>query len=165
MKGATGSYPRPVIHRAVGTPARGMASSWRRPLDSVERRLVALEGLVSIGALAGGLFMVTHPLTTMPLKYLDGTWFHTWRWPGIALFCFVGVGPAMAVLATLQRRTWASVGHFGVGIGLIGWILLEAAWIVVSPPLQLTFGLIGVWITVLAVEERRRESRRSFNDQ
>lgn len=141
-----------------------MAASWRRPLDSVERRLITLEGLVSIGGLAGGLYMATHPLTMMPLKYLDGTWFHTWRWPGIALLCFVGVGPALVVVATLQRRRLAAVGHFAAGVGLVSWILLEAAWMGVSLPLQLTFGLIGVWITVLAVEERRHQRRRSFND-
>jgi len=142
--------------RATSTTATG---SSRRPLDQVERTLVALEGLVSVSGLCGGYFMATHPMTTMPLKYLEGTWFHTWRWPGVALFFFVGVCTAVVVVATLERRRIALVGHFGVGIGLVAWIVLEAAWMVVSLPLQLTFGSVGVLIIVLAVIERHRTRR------
>ncbi len=154
-----------MVHRTAGAPASGMATLWRRPLDGVERSLITLEGLVSIGGLAGGLYMATHPLTMMPLKYLDGTWFHTWRWPGVALFFFVGAGPMLAVVATVQRRPIATLGHFAVGLGLMTWIVIEATWMVVSLPLQLTFGLIGLAIAVLAISERRRRIWRSGNDE
>ena len=100
--------------------------------------------------------MSSHPLTMMPLRYLDGTWFHTWRWPGVALFVFVGVGPALAVAATVARHRFEMVSHFGVGIGLVAWIVLEATWMVVSPVLQVTFGVIGMAILALALSEHRR---------
>lgn len=107
--------------------------------------------------------MVSHPTTAMSLTYLHGTWFDTWRWPGVALLFFVGVCPALAVVATLQGRRIEMVGHFGVGVGLVAWILLEATWVVVSPGLQLSFGMIGVVIVALALGERNRRRGRSGN--
>jgi hypothetical protein len=87
------------------------------------------------------------------LEYLDGTWFHTWRWPGIALLFFIGVCPALVVVATLLRLRIAIIGHVSVGVGLVAWILLKAAWVVVSPGLQGTFGVIGLVIFVLGLRE------------
>lgn len=160
MSGATRTSSGRLTVRRSQPASSGEVRSSRRPLDHAERALVALEGVVSIGGLAGGYFMASHPLTTMPLKYLEGTWFHTWRWPGIALFFFVGVCTALSVAATLLRSRFALLGHFGVGIGLVAWIVLEATWMVVSLPLQLTFALVGVAIIVLAAEERRLRTRR-----
>ena len=130
----------------------------RNRLSRTERTLVALETFLSVCGLGGGIFMATHELTMMPLRYLDGTWFHTWRWPGLALFFFVGVGPALVAGAALRRAPAALTGHFCVGAGLVAWIVLEAAWVVVSPPLQILMGLVGVAIVVLAVGERRRRA-------
>jgi hypothetical protein len=128
----------------------------RRRLSATQRVLMFLEALVSVCALAGGAYMVTHASTVMSLDYLDGTWFHTWRWPGIALFFFIGVCPALVVVATLLRLRIAIIGHVSVGVGLVAWILLEAAWVVVSPGLQGTFGVIGLVIFVLGLREVRR---------
>ena len=131
------------------------------PLGVIERTLIGLESFVSMCGLAGGLWMATHPLTMMPLKYLEGTWFHTWRWPGIALFAFVGVAPALAIVAALRRHPWAMAGHIGVGLGLVAWIVVEALWVVVSPALQVTFLLVGVAILALAAGESRRQGVRN----
>lgn len=49
-------------------------------------------------------------------------------------------------------------------MGLVARIVLEATWRVVSLPLQLTFGIIGAVIIVLAVEEHRVRIGRSQND-
>lgn len=128
----------------------------RRSLDWQQRVLVALEGLVSISALGGGAYMTSHPLTAMPLKYLQGTWFDSWRWPGVALIFFVGVCPALTVTSVFLRHRFEMAGHFAVGVGLVAWILIEALWVVVSPDLQITIGTIGVMIIVLAISERHR---------
>ena len=130
----------------------------RRPLSATARALVVLEAFISLCGLGGGVYMVTHPLTAMPLRYLDGTWFHTWRWPGFALFLFVGVCPALVVAATIKGLPVAKVGHLCVGAGLVAWILVEAAWVVVSPPLQVAVTFIGLAILVLAIVELWQKS-------
>ncbi len=125
-------------------------------LDAGRRALVALESVVSVCGIGGGTYLASHPRSAMPLKYLEGTWFDSWRWPGVALFFFVGVCPILAVLATLQRRRVATTAHLLVGVGLVAWIVVEALWMVVSPPLQITFASIGVVIVVLGVAQARR---------
>lgn len=130
----------------------------RASLSARQRALVVLEGVVSLAGAAGGFYMATHPLTMMPLSYLEGTWFHTWRWPGLALFFFVGVVPSTVVLVTLQGRRVATIGHLGVGAGLVAWNVLEALWIVVAPPLQVLFAVIGVAIFWLGLAEWRHAS-------
>ena len=152
------------MHATLQTSARfepreTVSSPKRRPLRPAERVLVSLEALISLSGLAGGAYMATHPLTTMPLRYLEGTWFHTWRWPGLALLFFVGVCPAAVVAATVKRLPVAKLGHLCVGVGLLAWILVEAAWVVVSAPLQIAVALIGLVILVLAIMELRHGPR------
>ena len=96
---------------------------------------------------------MTRPFDAIPVRYLDGTWFATWRWPGLALLVCVGICPALAAGAQLLRLPAAPIGHLCVGTGMIAWITLEAAWVVVSPPMQISFGLLGLIILVLAIGE------------
>ncbi|HUZ20487.1 MAG TPA: hypothetical protein VMU75_07965 [Acidimicrobiales bacterium] len=132
----------------------------RHRLRPAQRLLVALEGLMAACGLAGGAYLATHATSAMPMRYLEGTWFHTWRWPGIALFFFVGVCPALVALAAFLRLRVARAGHVCVGIGLLAWILLEAAWVVVSPALQIAVGAIGAAILVLGLREAAAPSQR-----
>lgn len=67
------------------------------------------------------------PLSVMDLRYLDGTWFHTWRWPGLLLFLLVGVGPAFVIVATLMRFPLAVVAHACVCAGLLAWIPVQTS--------------------------------------
>jgi hypothetical protein len=123
------------------------------PLRRREKMLIWLEGFLSMCGLGGGFYLFTKPWTAMPLSFLDGTWFNSWRWPGMALFAFVGICPALAAVATLRRMPISIVGHLCVGTGLLAWLVLEAAWVVVSPPLQILMGLVGVSILWLAIAE------------
>jgi hypothetical protein len=131
----------------------GVAPEGAIALSPRQKMLVGLETFVSLCGVGGGIYMATHPLTTMSLRYLEGTWFHTWRWPGLALILFVGVAPAFVVVSTILRRREAAVGHLCVGIGLVAWVALEAAWIVLSPGLQIAFGAIGGLIVALALTD------------
>ena len=156
--------------RAVSGPKHPEACEQPRPPDlerddvrrlrAPERALVVLETFLAVSGTGGGIALASRPLTAMPLRYLHGTWFHTWRWPGLALLFFVGVCPALVAVAALRRARAVMAGHLAVGIGLLAWILLEVAGVVVSPPLQIVFGLVGVAIVVLAVNElgRRRSA-------
>ncbi len=151
--------PDDRLTRSAAPPRKGAAPS-TRPLRGPEKALVALETFLSVCGLGGGLYLATHPSTAMPLRYLDGTWFHTWRWPGLALFFFVGICPALAAGAALRRMPIASLGHLAVGVGLMAWILLEAAWVVVAPGLQIVFGLLGLAVLALGVYDLVRRDPR-----
>jgi hypothetical protein len=128
-------------------------------LGARQKALVGLEGFISVCGLAGGVYMATHPITTMPVRYLQGTWFHTWRWPGLALFFFVGICSALVLVATIESRRIAIVGHILVGVGLFAWAALETAWIVVSPVLQLLVGAVGTTILALGLGEWAKSRR------
>jgi hypothetical protein len=143
VKGSIVHPLRAQEHRVVAVHVAPAVKSTQRPLNRDQRALVALESLVSVCGLGGGAFMASRPMTMMPLRYLEGTFFHTWRWPGLALLFFVGILPALAVVATLQRRRIEMVGHFGVGVGLVAWILLEATWVVVSLPSSWPLALLA----------------------
>ena len=114
-----------------------------------------MEGFVSICGFAGGLYMMNEPMTVMDPQYLDGTWFDTWRWPGLLLLLFVGLGPLSVVTATLMRLPIAGLGHLCVGAGLLAWILIQATWIVTAPPLQVTVVVFGFIILVLGILDAR----------
>jgi hypothetical protein len=130
-----------------------------RRLRRSQRALVVLEGFLSLCGTAGGAYLLARPLDAMPVRYLEGTWFSTWRWPGLALFIFVGICPALAAGAQVRRLSIAPVGHLCVGLGMIAWIALEAAWVVISPPLQIVMGLVGVTIFALAIADVRQSTR------
>ena len=129
----------------------------RRPLRAAERAIVSLEGFLALCGVGGGIYLAANPMDAMPLRYLEGTWFHTWRVPGLALFFFVGICPALVAGAALRRMAVARIGHLGVGIGVVSWIVLEAAWVVVSPPLQTVMGLVGLAILALALRDLARQ--------
>ncbi len=141
---------------ALGSPSTAPPTPKSR-LSPGLRTLVALEAFVSLCGLGGGSYLITHATTALPVRYLGGTWFSTWRWPGVALLVLVGVAPGVVAVATLLRHPLARLGHVCVGVGLVAWVTLEAAWVVVSPPLQITFGAIGLLITILGIVEWRAE--------
>ena len=144
--------------QVAGSPSHEIGP---RSLSNTQRLLAGIEGFVSVCGLAGGVYMATHATTVMSTDYLRGTWFHTWRWPGVALFFFVGVCPAIVATATLLQLRVALIGHVCVGLGLVAWILLEATWVVVSPGLQIAFGAIGAIIFVLGTHELVLRAKRS----
>jgi hypothetical protein len=64
------------------------------------------------------------------------------------------------VLATVRKLRVSSIGHLCVGVGLISWVTLEAAWIVTSAGLQIAFGVLGGVIAYLGLMDLL-ESRRT----
>jgi len=121
-------------------------------VGSASRWLIGCEIFMSISGIFGGVWMISHPTTMMPLDLLNRTPFGNWFWPGIALLVFVGVGPLLAQIAEWLRLPIAHPGHFIVGWGMVAWILLEMSWLFVFLPLQLPYLIIGIAI----VEEARR---------
>lgn len=133
-----------------------MTTEQRPQLSRLARAVIALEVLLAIGALAGGLLLVVAPrgeIIPLPLSALAGSPFDTYLAPGLILFTVLGIGPLLAARLAWQRRPLAPFAAFVVGTALLIWIGVEIAIIGYSnePPLQAIYLVMGTAITVAAV--------------
>ena len=128
----------------------------REPLRRVARGALALEVVLSIGALGGGLILMLAPrgeILPLPLSALAGSPFDTYFVPGLILFGVLGFGPLVAARLAWMHHPLAPVAAFVVGAGLLIWVAVEVAIIGYSnePPLQAIYGLLGVAIVLVAI--------------
>jgi hypothetical protein len=128
----------------------------RHPLSRVAKGALALEVVLGIGALAGGLILMLAPrgeIMPLPLSALAGSPFDTYFMPGLILFGVLGLGPLVAARLAWLRHPLAPTATFIVGAGLLIWVAVEIAIIGYSnePPLQATYGVLGVAILLVAI--------------
>lgn len=133
-----------------------MATEQRPQLSRLARASIALEVLLAIGALGGGLVLVVAPrgeIMPLPLSALAGSPFDTYLGPGLILFTVLGIGPLVAARLAWQRHPGAPFAAFIVGTALLIWIGVEIAIIGYSnePPLQAIYLVMGITITVAAL--------------
>lgn len=135
-------------------------------------------GLLAVGALYGGLSLVSAPdghLLGLSPAALDPRFFHGYLVPGLVLLCLFGLG-SLATLALLWTRFWPArrlrvpgVPHehwawsaaFLLGVGQVIWIGVELA--VLSqrfPLLQWACATLGMLIAGLTLLPTRRSERR-----
>jgi hypothetical protein len=123
--------------------------------ESGDHALVALEYVIGVTALVGGLILAMRPdgsLLRAKLSALSGSPFRDWRVPGILLAMLVGGGFLLA--AEWQRRHLPHARGLSIfaGVGLIAFEISELAWIGLQP-LEVIFGLVGATVVVLAVRQ------------
>jgi hypothetical protein len=128
----------------------------RGPLSRVAKGALALEVMLSIGALVGGLILMLAPrgeILPLPLSALAGSPFDTYFVPGLILFGVLGLGPVIAACLAWMRHPLAPVAAFVVGAGLLVWVAVEIAIIGYSnePPLQAIYGILSVAIILVAI--------------
>ena len=128
----------------------------REPVSRVVKGALALEVLLSIGALGGGLILMLAPrgeILPLPLSALAGSPFDTYFVPGMILFGVLGLGPLIAARLAWLRHPLAPTAAFIVGAGLLIWVAVEIVIIGYSnePPLQAIYGILGVAILLVAV--------------
>ena len=128
----------------------------RHPLSRVAKGALALEVVLSIGALGGGLILMLAPrgeILPLPLSALAGSPFDTYFVPGLILFGVLGFGPLIAARLAWLRHPLAPTSAFVVGAGLLIWVSVEIAIIGYSnePPLQAIYGILGVAIVLVAI--------------
>ena len=126
------------------------------PMSRMAKAAVALEVLLSLGALAGGLVLVIAPrgeIMPLPLSALAGSPFDTYLVPGLILFGVLGLGPLVAALLAWLRHPLAPTAAVVVGVGLLIWVAVEVAIIGYSnePPLQAIYVILGVAIVLVAI--------------
>ena len=128
----------------------------REPLSRVAKGALALEVVLGIGALAGGLILMLAPrgeILPLPLAALAGSPFDTYFVPGMILFGVLGFGPLAAARLAWMHHPLGPVAAFIVGAGLLIWVAVEVAIIGYSnePPLQAIYGILGVAIVLVAI--------------
>jgi hypothetical protein len=128
----------------------------RQPLSRVAKLALALELILSIGAVAGGLMLMLAPrgeIIPLPLSALAGSPFDTYFVPGLILFGVLGLGPLVAARLVWLRHPFAPAAEFVVGASLVTWVGVEVAIIGYSaePPLQAIYLVLGVVILLGAI--------------
>jgi hypothetical protein len=133
----------------ITTPARELG----RP--RAERLLLGLEVLLAVGALGGAIGLITGAVdlgaATADLPFGSPVF------AGWALAMVNVVLPTAVVRGALRRAPWVGVGHQLVGAALVGWIVVQVAFLGWPPHwLQITYLVYGLVILALAAHLRRR---------
>jgi hypothetical protein len=127
-----------------------------RPLNRFAKAAVALEMLLSIGALGGGLVLMIAPrgeIMPLPLSALAGSPFDTYFVPGLILFGVLGLGPLIAAALALRGHRLAPLAAIVTGATLLAWLAVEIAIVGYSnnPPLQPFYLLLGIVISMVGL--------------
>ena len=126
------------------------------PLGRFAKASIALEVLLGVGALGGGLVLIVAPrgeIMPLPLSALAGSPFETYLGPGLILLTVLGIGPLVAARLAWLHHALAPFAAFVVGVALLIWVAVEITIIGFSnePPLQAIYLVMGVAITVVAL--------------
>ncbi|MEM5774583.1 MAG: hypothetical protein AAGU05_06235 [Anaerolineaceae bacterium] len=131
------------------------------------RFLYILLVLLSAGAVISGALMMISPdggIMHMPLRMLNGSPFGSFFIPGLILFTFLGVFPALIAYGMQKKPVWAWAewfnpfkryhwswaGSMAAGIIVIIWLTVELVWVGFSGLLALYY-VWGGLIIVLAL--------------
>lgn len=141
--------PRSLDDTGHGTPP---------PRETTERLLVGLEVVLSLGAFGGAVGVAFGGILGDAAERLP---FGSALFAGVALVLVNGVWPLAVAIGSLRRQEWATWGHLGVGVALMGWIVVQVAFL--GPPvagLQIFYFVFGATIAGLAwrLLRRRRPS-------
>ncbi len=126
----------------------------------VDRRewdaLAILHGIVGIGAVGGGLALMTGR-SGMPDRYLKGSSFDSFMIPGLALTILVGGSSVLAAAAIWRRRGRALGLSFLASAILAGWFIVQIAEVGMISWLQPAF--IGALVAQVALAVLVRANR------
>jgi len=112
--------------------------------------LVLLELFIGANAVWGGIMLMTDSWK-LGREWLDNTFFESWFVPGAALLVIIGGTQLAAAAALLARRPYAPAASLAAGWVLIGWIIVQLAWLqVFHPVMQPAMLAAGFLIVMLA---------------
>ena len=133
------------------TPARGRFAA----------AAIALEILLGVGAVGGGLALMAGPngeILPLPVSALSGSPFANYFAPGLILFTILGIGPLGAAILAWRRHPVAPLLTLAVGCALLIWLGVEIVIVGYSndPPLQAWYLGLGVAISLVGAGWMRR---------
>jgi hypothetical protein len=120
-----------------------------------------------VSGLFGGTALLLDPTGEslgLPLKWLQGTPFGDYRFPGLILLTVLGVFPSLVWVGLWNRKAWSWKGSLLVGIALVIWIGVEIIMVGyhTEPPLQVIYGMTGLLITLIAFQKVYWEKYKPF---
>lgn len=128
-------------------------------LTRQEWLLVGLEILLAIGAVGGAVGIVWGDILGDAVERLP---FGSAPFAGLALFLVNGLFPLAAAIGSLRRQQWVRWGHIVVGLALMGWIVVQVAYL--GPPvhwLQILYFAWGLTIAAMGTWLKRHTARHS----
>lgn len=131
-------------------PARGARS--------VRRALVALEAVVALNAVGGGIYGLAGA-KNVPREWLAGSPFHSYTISSLVLLIVVGGGMIVSAGLVVADYRFAAEAAIGAGLILLGWIIVEAL-IIPFSWLQPTFFVLGIAVVKLGYGERTLRRKR-----
>jgi hypothetical protein len=135
-----------VRDRTAGLP--------RPELHAAGRITIALLVLLGVGALAGGIALVSRPdgsVMQFDVAVLAGSPFPDFLIPGLILGGLFGVGSLVVAAMGIRRSLLAPFLAFAIGCAQMIWIVVELAIIKELSFLHPTFFIIGLVIAVSSV--------------
>jgi len=127
--------------------------------------LVLFQGL---SGLAGGIGLVLDPSgqsVQIPIEWLQGSPFDSYLIPGLVLLIVLGFYPLYLFYGLIKKSSWVWPGTLFLGMALLIWIFVEI--LVVGyhaePPLQLIYGMLGLFISVLALTKTVKQFYKKSN--
>jgi hypothetical protein len=106
--------------------------------------VVALEAVVGIGALYGGVSLLTDSWQ-LPSEWLAALPFDGWTVPGVLLIVLIGVPGLVGAALEASARRWVVPWSLAYGVGLMAWIGVQ---VLMVPPfvLQPVIAAVGAII-------------------
>jgi hypothetical protein len=110
--------------------------------------LAGLAALVAAAAFWGAVALIRNGYD-MPARWLEGTPFRSWTWPGVALL--VGVTAPHAILAGLvtSGSRWARLAGIVCGASLVAWIAVQLVVLrqaFILQPIVAAIGVLEIWL-------------------
>lgn len=131
------------------------------PLGRFAVTAIALDILLGVGAVGGGLALMAGPngeILPLPVSALSGSPFANYFVPGAILFTILGIGPLGAAVLAWRRHPVAPLLTFAVGGALLIWLVVEIVVVGFTndPPLQALYFGLGIVISLVGVSWMRQ---------
>ncbi len=114
-----------------------------------EELLIAAETVLAVGAFGGAVGLILGGIDLGDAA--DHLPFGSPVLGGVALGLVCGVLPTVVAVGAWRRRSWAPLGHVVVGAALVGWVVVQVAFIGLQSWLQVSYAVFGLAITALGI--------------
>jgi uncharacterized membrane protein len=130
-------------------------------LGRFARTAIALDILLGVGAVGGGLALLAGPngeILPLPVSALSGSPFANYFVPGAILFTILGLGPLAAAVLAWRRHPVAPLLTVAVGGALLIWLAVEIVVVGYAndPPLQAVYCGLGIVISLVGISWMRQ---------